>query len=299
MGAPAHLEHGGDAMTEEEREPTFSTSTGIELSDTGWLDTHFEASRPEYEAQLRAVGIQSGWQVLDAASGAGSYVPWIAEMVGADGGVVALDLTPENAAMVADRVARWDLPCPVEARQGDITRLPFSDNSFDAVWFANTAQYLTEDELLTALREFRRVVRPGGLIAVKDSAFIFVSSLPPFLLERLWATIGVTEDATGHQWASWAQRTPVLRRWLERSGLAEVSQRWTTIERWAPYETAMRAHLLDAMTYFADLATKYGMPASDLEAWARASDPDSPMHPINDPEGYFREGNVLAVGRVE
>ncbi len=70
------------------------------LSETGWLDTHFEACRPEYEAQLRAVGIQPGWRVLDAASGAGSFLPWLADIVGPGGQLAALDLTPENVTTV-------------------------------------------------------------------------------------------------------------------------------------------------------------------------------------------------------
>ena len=46
-------------------------STGHILADAGWLGTHFEACRPEYEAMLRSVGLQPGWRVLDAGCGSG------------------------------------------------------------------------------------------------------------------------------------------------------------------------------------------------------------------------------------
>ncbi len=181
---------------------------------------------------------------------------------------------------------------------GNVIALPYPDDHFDAVWFANTAQYLSEDDFLTALGEFRRVVRPGGLVAVKDSTSHEYCSLPPFLIWRLKATIGMAADATGRQWSSWVVRTPLLRRWLERVGLENVWQRGTLIERWAPYSAAERQLLLDIMPYCAAMAAQYHMSAADQAAWARVSDPASPEHPANDPEGYFVEGNVLAVGRV-
>jgi len=77
-----------------------TTSTGVANSAADWLDDHFEYARPEYEAQLCAVGIQPGWRVLDAACGAGSFLPWIADLVGPSGNIAALDLTPENVAVV-------------------------------------------------------------------------------------------------------------------------------------------------------------------------------------------------------
>ena len=45
---------------------------------------------------------------------------------------------------------------------------PFPDDQFDAVWCANVTHYLRDDDLRTAMAEFRRVVRPGGMVAIKD-----------------------------------------------------------------------------------------------------------------------------------
>src|SRR5215471_12088169 len=96
-------------------------STGLPATAVGWLDLHFEACRPEYEAMLRSVGIHPGWRVLDAGCGGGSYLPLIAEHVGSTGSIVAFDLAPENVTTVAERVAAWDLPCPVETQVGTFT----------------------------------------------------------------------------------------------------------------------------------------------------------------------------------
>jgi ubiquinone/menaquinone biosynthesis C-methylase UbiE len=131
------------------------------LTGAAWLDVHFAACRPEYEAMLRSVELQPGWRVLDAGSG-GGRPPLIAEAVGPAGAIAALDLAPDNVATVERRAADWGLATPVAARVGSVTTLPYPDDHFDAVWFAATSQYLTDEELAKALTEFRRVVRPAG-----------------------------------------------------------------------------------------------------------------------------------------
>ena len=124
--------------------------------------------QPEYEEMLRWVSIQSNWHVLDAGCGTGSYLPLMTELVGSKGKVSAIDLASENVRVVEEGASKSRWAAPVDAREGTILDLPYSDQSFDAVWCANTSQYLTDDELLTALQEFRRVVRPGGLVAIKE-----------------------------------------------------------------------------------------------------------------------------------
>jgi ubiquinone/menaquinone biosynthesis C-methylase UbiE len=138
------------------------SSQGHALAGVDWLDVHFEAERPEYEALLRSVGLRPGWHVLDAGSGAGGFLPLIAAEVGPTGRITALDLAPESVAAVARRIAGWALDCPVSTRVGSVLDLPLADGCLDAVWFANTSQYLSDHELRTALAEFKRVLRPGG-----------------------------------------------------------------------------------------------------------------------------------------
>lgn len=52
----------------------------------------------------------------------------------------------------------------VKWRQGDATELPFADDAFDVVLSQRALQFLPEPE--TAVREIRRVVAPGGRVAV-------------------------------------------------------------------------------------------------------------------------------------
>ena len=123
---------------------TTTTSTGHQLAESAYLDSHFEAMKPEYEAMIRWVGIKPGWRVLDAGCGGGSYLSLLAELVGAKNGhIVAYDLAPENIEEIESRVKETGYSCSVETQVGSVTTLPFEDNGFDSVWCANTSQYLT------------------------------------------------------------------------------------------------------------------------------------------------------------
>ena len=52
----------------------------------------------------------------------------------------------------------------VKFYRGDAERLPFKDGAFDAVWSSGSIEYWPEP--VAALREFRRVVEPGGRVLV-------------------------------------------------------------------------------------------------------------------------------------
>lgn len=145
-----------------------TSSQGHDGSDEVHLDRHFVFSRPEYEAMLKWVGLQPGWQVLDAGCGVGSLLPLMSELVGPSGQISAVDLAPENVEIVNARAAAGLFVCSVEARKGSIVELPYADNTFDALWSSNVTQYLTDGELTDTLAEFRRVLRSGGLLAIKD-----------------------------------------------------------------------------------------------------------------------------------
>jgi len=275
---------------------THASSTGQQFTGGDWLDAHFESDRPEYEAQLRAVGIQPGWRVLDAACGSGSFLPLLAELVGPGGSLAALDLAPDNVALVERRVAEWALPCPVEARAGTVLALPYPDAAFDAAWFANTTQYLTDDELATALAELRRVVRPGGLVAVKeaDAGLNRVLPAPPgFNLRFMLAAADA--GATQPKGMVRAATLPGL---LRRAGLAGVWRRATLIERVAPLAPPARQFWQGLLaTLAADTAT-LNLPTADQELWARFRDPAALDAYLDDPEFCGCEGNILTVGTV-
>ena len=117
---------------EDERQRKNIASTGLVGTESGFLDAHFEACRPEYESMLRSVGLQPGWRVLDAACGAGGFLSLISSTVGSSGSVSAFDLAPDTVAVVERRIATQQYSCQIDVRVGSLLEVPFPDSEFDA-----------------------------------------------------------------------------------------------------------------------------------------------------------------------
>jgi SAM-dependent methyltransferase len=279
----------------EARSRTNAASTGQAGAAAGFLDAHFEACRPQYEAMLRSVGLRPGWRVLDAACGSGSFLPLLADLVGPGGAIAAFDLAAENVERVQALVSSWSGGCPVEARVASLTALPYADGAFDAAWCANALEYLSDDELALSLAELRRVVRPGGLVAIKDAdggLWLFAPG-DPTLLPRAWAAAGrVSAPFRG------TLRSREMRRHLERVGLLDVWQRATLVELWAPLQPVQRQYVGQWLAMLGALAEQGGVPDGDRAFWARQRDPDAPGALASAPELFWCEGHILAVGRV-
>jgi SAM-dependent methyltransferase len=107
--------------------------------------------------------IQPGHRILDIAAGAGEPAVSAAERVGPGGYVLATDIS-EGIVELALQVARERGLKQIETRAMDGEKLDLPDASFDAVLCRLGLMYMPHP--VTALREWRRVVRPGGRIAV-------------------------------------------------------------------------------------------------------------------------------------
>lgn len=105
-----------------------------------------------------------GMRLLDVGCGPGSITLGLAERL-APGEVIGLDLSQETLdAARRDAAARGQEN--VRYQEGSVYEIPFGEASFDVAYAHQVFQHLREREL--ALREMLRVVRPGGLVAVRD-----------------------------------------------------------------------------------------------------------------------------------
>jgi SAM-dependent methyltransferase len=110
------------------------------------------SKRWEYPWALERADLAQGNQVLDAGCGASIFPIYLA----ARGyQVTALDLDPPTG---LERLHRVD----VDYVQGQLTALPFEDNTFDAVFCISVIEHLGTDGMPAALSELRRVIRPRG-----------------------------------------------------------------------------------------------------------------------------------------
>jgi SAM-dependent methyltransferase len=114
----------------------------------------------ELDRAMTLMALRRGHAVLDLACGPGTFTRRFAERVGTSGLAVGIDASPT---MLGRAVAEGGDPPPAYVR-GDAVRLPFADQTFDAVCcFA--ALHLFE-EPFAALDHIARVLRPGGHVAI-------------------------------------------------------------------------------------------------------------------------------------
>ena len=103
-------------------------------------------------------GIKKGDHVLDICAGTGELTFILARTVGSEGSVTATDYV-ENMLVLA-RKKMGKKFSNVTFQFADAMKLPFSDNTFDAVTVAYGMRNIPDTA--AALQEVRRVLKPGG-----------------------------------------------------------------------------------------------------------------------------------------
>jgi len=188
---------------------------------------------PEARHIIADLALPPASRGLDVGCGVGLYGLWLAEAVGKDGRVIGIE--PEAArveaarALVGGRLESGRL----EFREGDGTAIPLPDESVDWLWCGDVLHHIVETE--RALREFLRVVRPGGRIIIKESQVLSALFLPghPELERRIQlAEIHRTLDEGGGR--SFQERRQTTLASLRAVGLPEVTMRTCLLERRVP-----------------------------------------------------------------
>ena len=143
-----------------------------------------------------------GERVLEIGPGTGYYSLELAEWIGPEGTLELFDLQQEFLDHVRRAAAERGLR-NLSATRGDATALPFDDASVDAVVL--TAVLGEVPDPLAALREVRRVLRPGGRLVVGE-----LFGDPHFTtraaLERLGAEAGLALEERSGNWFGYFAR---------------------------------------------------------------------------------------------
>jgi ubiquinone/menaquinone biosynthesis C-methylase UbiE len=163
---------------------------------------------------LRAAQVEPGMRVLDIATGTGLSAEAALSAVGHTGHVTAADVSPAMAAKARERLGKAP-NASVFVEDGQA--LSFADCSFDAV-LCNLGLMFFPDPV-RGLSEFRRVLRPGGRVAVSVNTVVersynhqinvIVARYVPSLTEAVARTFMLGEAA-------------LLRSLFAEAGLADV-----------------------------------------------------------------------------
>jgi SAM-dependent methyltransferase len=118
---------------------------------------HDDSSSPWYQLIREYIGNVSGLCVLEVACGRGGFVR---QLVGAGARVTGCDFSSAALRATHAKLAQANGHLSAALIQGDAQSLPFADAAFDVIVSCETIEHLPQVQ--AALREMRRVTRPGG-----------------------------------------------------------------------------------------------------------------------------------------
>jgi SAM-dependent methyltransferase len=119
-----------------------------------------------------------GERMLEIGPGVGIHALPIATSLAPQGSLVVMDIQREMVADLMRRARRAGVH-NLDATVGDARKLPYSDRSFEAAYLISVLGEVPDEVL--ALREIKRVLRPGGRLVVSeiivDPDFISIRSM--------------------------------------------------------------------------------------------------------------------------
>jgi demethylmenaquinone methyltransferase / 2-methoxy-6-polyprenyl-1,4-benzoquinol methylase len=154
---------------------------------------------------LRRAGLKPGHRMLDVAIGTGLIAEAAREIVGPTGEVIGLDL---SEAMLAEARRKLDIPLI----QGVADQLPLGEGTVDVVVMGYAIRHI--HDLEACFHEFRRVLRPGGILLLLEvsspTKLIYRTTLARYL----------------------GRAVPVLSRWITRQPKVRtlMAYHWETME---------------------------------------------------------------------
>ena len=223
--------------------------------------------------------LASGQRLLDVGCGPGTITLDLARLV-APGEVVGVDASAAVIDEAKAAAASAGSGAAVRFEVGDVFALAFEDDAFDVVHAHQVLQHLADP--VGALRELRRVLRPGGTLAVRDSDYgAFTWSPPSPALDR-W--LALYHDVTRRNGAD-ADAGRSLLAWVRAAGFTDIvagSSTWTFAD---PPSRAWWCGLWadrirSSSSSFAEQAVAYGLStpeelaslAEGFLAWAEEED---------------------------
>lgn len=233
---------------------------------------------PAIRAAIEGLSLKPGSRGLDVPCGLGNHTLWLAETIGPEGRVAGLDIAANFLAHAEQIAQAQEMTARVSFQQGDLHALPFNDNAFDWLWCADGAYPSTAggdgitSDPAGLMREFARVVAPGGIVALAFWSGQRLLPGFPLLEARLAAASGLHypfiegADPQLHYTRAFS--------WLRAAGLNDLAAHTHTVTLHGPLDRPTRAAI--GMTF--DMLWGQAAPevsADDWQCFQNLSDPAS------------------------
>jgi len=256
------------------------------MTDTDVYIQKLTVSNPLMEptvcSAIQALQLPSGSRGLDAGCGIGLQALLLAEAVGPTGHVTGLDISPEFLLHAQEIAKKSGLPERISFQEGDVSKLPFDNGTFDWAWSSSCVGY-APIEPLPLVKELARVVKPGGSVAI----FVWSSEklLPGYPL--LEAHLSATSSAIAPFVKGKRPDLHFLRAlgWFRAAGLEEPTARTFAGEAYAPLSDDLRSALI-ALFEMRWPGVESELEQEDSAEYQRLCLPESPDFILNNSDYY-------------
>jgi len=242
----------------------------------------------EREAAYLLPRLAPGMRLLDVGCGPGTITTGLARAV-APGEAIGIEVVPDVLVQAREHAASEGVT-NLRFEEASVYALPYEDASFDVAHAHQVLQHLAQPE--DAAREVLRVLRPGGLFAVRDADYATMVAWPRSAELDRWLEVyhqvalrnGADSDA-GRRLGAWLRHAGFVH--LATTGNAVVFAEPGDTRNWG-YSWAERT----VQSSFGQQAVEYGFASPDeleeiASAWRAWAD---------HPDAFFSYTNIEVIG---
>lgn len=274
----------------------FQGDKGLELTSVDWLVDHHRTKELERRQMVEDLELEPGAVVLDLGCGPGLWTQLLAEQLGPHGKVIGADLS-SGLIRYAVENARTGVEDVTEFVIADFYRIPFADDTFDAVFFGNCLAYVPDAVAL--LHEHKRVTRPRGRVIAKDfdgAVIIFHPLDVQLSLTVLRAAArALAENPRNPPFDNFVGRK--LHGFFVRAGFQDVSTRTYAVQKVAPLQPEAKRYIAGNAGWYARAAAPY-LSRDELHRWQAAFDPEADECILERDDFYFCMLEMVTVAHM-